>query len=381
MSEQIEEYNEKNESDSRYVSEQSILFSEYADETSSLALWLKDIVEEVKMAIQDGDDGDRDNIMYNEPFAEHFLRLCKLLPLWCGVTCKVFFATSVTSSSANVESYFKDVKHTLKDIIPASADVFLQHHMDGIDDSIITASQKYAKIIKMNITEKSQQLADSEDLGKNVAYDDDPVLGFLNPFNQEEEDECTIGSNVEVEGNSSGAATECIACLDGNHPTGAHTCVKCHKNVHILDGCSFPIGSEEEGHGSKRICASCHSNEQSATQQKIAKEMNTKESWKPKKQRVKKSIYLQKNPAFNLMSDTKKCRIALLKNGSKFLAARRVNGKNVVFANTCAFDAIAQALAGAYAYYPYYRERMGDTQSDQLLTIAIALAKKYAFTI
>lgn len=87
-------------------------------------------------------------------------------------------------------------------------------------------------------------------------------------------------------------STNCIACTEGNFPTGAHTCIKCNKNVHILPGCSFSIGSEE-GYGTKRICISCRSEEQKSTQTQDAREMNSEDQWKPKKSKVKQSVYLQ----------------------------------------------------------------------------------------
>lgn len=226
----------------------------------------------------------------------------------------------MTSSSANVESYFKDVKHTLKNLIPARADVFLQHHLDGINDLIITASQKYAKLIDLNVDKTSKSSTDTADKLDPVTYDDDSDFDARQLFNrspsvdEEEEEDRNRKSNEEREeliedGNrftncssdeedrNSKSNTEtntqkdieaiestntCIACKEGNFPTGAHTCIKCNKNVHILPGCSFSIGSEE-GYGTKRICISCHSIEQKSTQSQEAKAMNMVEKWGPKK--------------------------------------------------------------------------------------------------
>lgn len=375
------------------------------DEKVSLNDWLEEIKNDVNVIVQEEDDGDRDNIMLNVEFAAHFLRLCKLLPLWSGISCKVFGSKSVTSSSANVESYFKDVKHTLEDIIPASADVFLQNHLDGINDSIITASQRYAKLININVAEITKVPSpNSTNLGNPITYDGDSDFDASQLFTpcSPDKDDHNSNSNSELEelgakdsesNNSSFASSQenspnekcrantsksnasCICCSQGNFPTGAHKCIKCGKNVHIFEGCSYSIGSEE-GYGSKRICMSCHSEKQKSTRSQDVKEMNTIEKWKAKKQKGKQSIYLQNNPAFNLMSDTKKTKIGLLKNGTLCQTTKRVLGEAIQFSNTCAFDSIAQALAGAYAYYPCYRKCMITKQSDALMKIAIYLANK-----
>lgn len=174
----ISHYDKENENDVRHINEQSNLIEVENNQATSIVEWIGYIVDEVKIHVEDEDDGDRYNIMLNIDFAAHFLRLCKLLPFWRGVTCNSFGSTTVTSSSANVESYFKDVKHTLRDIIPASADVFVQNHMDGIDDSIITASQKYVKFIDMNIGEKTKGTSDLGELYNPVTYDWFRFRGF-----------------------------------------------------------------------------------------------------------------------------------------------------------------------------------------------------------
>lgn len=88
----------------------------------------------------------------------------------------------------------------------------------------------------------------------------------------------------------------------------------CHKNVHILDGCSFSIGSEE-GYGSQRICVACHQKKDKSAKAQNVIEMNYEDVW-ARKPRVKGSKYLQPNPLFNIMSETKKQTIGLLKNGN-----------------------------------------------------------------
>lgn len=76
------ELDENNESDCRYNYEQENLLSSHeSDDKTKLSAWLNDIKDEVKFYLENEDNGDRDNIMLNDEFASHFLRLCKMLPL------------------------------------------------------------------------------------------------------------------------------------------------------------------------------------------------------------------------------------------------------------------------------------------------------------
>lgn len=114
-----------------------------------------------------------------------------------------------------------------------------------------------------------------------------------------------MDTNIEI-------SNECIACNNNDLPTGAHTCIACGKNVHILPGCSFSL-NESEGYGEKRICKSCMVSKKRksisldgkmATSTKIVKsqqsiEMNYEEQW-GKKKRVKSSRYLQPDPMWSV---------------------------------------------------------------------------------
>jgi len=48
----------------------------------------------------------------------------------------------------------------------------------------------------------------------------------------------------------------CIACTNGDYPTGLHKCMFCKKSVHTF-GCSISISGSNEGCGQKRICKDC----------------------------------------------------------------------------------------------------------------------------
>lgn len=297
------EFNLHDETDIRYVEEQRSLLAEMeSGEDTTLGVWLKEIKDDVEITVQE-DDGDRDNIMMNKDFAAHFLRLCKLLPLWSGISCNIFSSPTITSSSANVESYFKDVKLVLKDILPANADHFLHTHMNSIHDLIITASQKYAKLIDVNTIEitKGSEVQKSTQSPDSLLHDDDSVSQMEELFARtsfEEKDSTETPKNTgETDNNNvtstnqNGSIGECIACSQGNFPIGAHTCIKCKKNVHIFPECSVAI-SEEEGFGTKRLCISCHMENRKTSQSHDTEAMNIREVWGPKKVKVRKAFIL-----------------------------------------------------------------------------------------
>lgn len=101
----------------------------HGDENVPISQWLNDIKLAVEEFLKYNDKGDTDNVYYNVEFAKHFLRLCKLFPLWSTISCKSLGTLATVSSSANAESYSKDVKHVHADIIPCFADVFAKHYI------------------------------------------------------------------------------------------------------------------------------------------------------------------------------------------------------------------------------------------------------------
>lgn len=322
----------------------------------SIKSWLNDIKLNVKKIVDTEDDGNNDNIYYNPEFAKHCLRICNLLPLWSAISCKIFNSKSKTSSSANIESYFKDVKYVYKDIIPCSVDMFAQKHIEGIEQHVITASKKYADFVGPIISKRNPELQDTEE---GVGGSD-----LIERLPQKTISFQEVESNEEI---------SCMVCRDGNKPTGAHTCTLCGKNIHIISGCSFPVGddcAEKEGYGSKRICAQCY-----IKSSKLRDALNTRDEWaKPSK--TKKSVYLQKNPQFDLITMDKKQNISLLKNGNLSTRGIKFRGKSIILRNTCAFDSLTQAIAGAYAYHRKFRQ-FADEQKDEIFELAILLAKQY----
>lgn len=359
---------------------------EYLDTVSSrFTDWIDDIERDARTTVENGDEGDRDNLMYNLPFVKFFKRLCKLLPLWSAVCCDIFNSPYETSSSGNVESDFKNVKLSLKDIIPCRVDLFVERHLQMLDGAVRIASQKYFSYVDNDSesgNERGSILSESDHETNNLAEKSVRLIP---------DDEYT---------NSSG----CVACNNNHLPSNAHTCCVCGKNVHILSGCSLSIG-EKEGFGEKRICMVCSTSTKSTTSSKKhhnettqptkeldnerqekdvvkesrptratkskstetfsstrksvkqpaksekkctfggvtktkANELNHTEKWKKK---IKRSYYLQPSPHWDLITNVdKKVKIGMLRNGGISKTTHRVNNRTVALQNTCAFDSVVQ---------------------------------------
>lgn len=397
--------------------------------TSMFSDWIKNIEEEARILVQNSDEGDRDNLMYNLSFVGFFRRLCKLLPLWSAVCCELFNSPYETSSSANVESDFKNVKLSLKDVIPCRVDVFVDHHLQMLDGAIKIASQRYFQYVDDECSNESISITEIEE---TLDHQGDQFI----------QDKSTEG-NTELSQD-----TYCIACKNNHLPSNAHTCYICGMNVHVLPGCSISVG-EEEGFGEKRLCITCSAstissaqptslatesaqntsdNKQkpsrsivklgqptsqatkltqnaSANQQKRSnkqfgkgivkvkmQELNQKEKWKKK---IKRSHYIKPSPHWDLITNVdKKIKLGILRNGSISTTTHRVGKKTVALSNTCAFDSVAQVkletisihtagvydnvfqiLAAAYAYILHYRPYC-ERSDDAIHEIAILLAKK-----
>lgn len=215
---------------------------------SPFTTWLDDIVKSADETVSYDDDGNRDNVMYNPTFANDFIRLCKILPLWSGISCDPFGIDEVTSSSSNVESDFKNIKQSLANIIPCSVDIFVQEHIELLRGASIEASQQhnYVKFIgRKNVDfEKSNEEDENSEL-KDVS-----------------EDERNVSiENIQCSPDLSGILIPTLfECRNGGEPGGAHRCIRCKKTVHILPCCSVSIG-DEEGYGERRLCNECATNE------------------------------------------------------------------------------------------------------------------------
>lgn len=328
----------------------------YIDSSSSIpsiANWLDDIKSDVEETFNAQNSGEVDNVYFNEEFAKHFLRLCKLFPLWSAISCSVFGSPASVSSSANVESYFKDVKHVHRDIIPCPADVFAQNHIDRLNEETITASQQYAKFIGPKVTPKA-----GRPTSPNKESDSSTVADAINELSLSPAKSIPNDSELEeVEAareNSNEDSSSCFVCRDGNSPSGAHTCILCAKKVHTIDGCSKPV-NDGEGYGTKRICMECsrQKEEREKKSQQTKDALNTKDEWNRKSK--KSSYYMSQNPQFDLVKDKQK--IGLLKYGNLSKKAINVKGKMVAFEDTSSSDALIQAMeakVAKFSNFPFY---------------------------
>lgn len=100
-------------------------------------------------AIMFYDDVNYNNVYYNPELATDFIRICKILPLRSGISCSIFESDVVTSSSANIESEFNNVKQSLADMIPCSADTFVESHIEMFREETIRSSHNsnYLKLV------------------------------------------------------------------------------------------------------------------------------------------------------------------------------------------------------------------------------------------
>lgn len=340
----------------------------------SFTSWLDNIVRNVENVVLLHDNGDRDNLMFNTSFAKHFLRLCKMLPLWSAICIDFFNISDITSSSANVESYFKEVKQSFKDFIPCSVDKFMVEILDMTKSMIIEASHnsKYVRFIgDIPINETSdEEINDSTSFTANIETTEDLSSSGLNDTDEHERSKNATGKqSASIIGNTRKNKTNtndstisnlhgiddqsknarknqsihsiaCVACANNDEPTGAHKCAVCGKNVHVFPECSVTCG-DAEGYGEKRICISCHESENAVP--KSSQEMHYKETWGKKPQKTS-SKYMRAMPNWSLNTNiNKKTKIGLLRNGNLTSTTHKAGSREVVgLTNTCTVDSFMQ---------------------------------------
>lgn len=343
--------------------------------TSPFTAWLDDIVKSADETVVCSDDGDRDNVMYKPTFANDFIRLCKILPLWSAISCDLFEIDEVTSSSSNVESDFKNLKQSLADIIPCSVDTFVEEHIELLRGATIEASQQnnYLKFIgNENIeTEKSN---DAEVEGNESGKSGD-TRGERNDAAERQHDSIIANSeisldkwnkwkaimenadhsdhsleNIQRNQSPSHNSMPIVGCRNGGEPGGAHRCIECDKAVHILPCCSVSIG-DEEGYGERRLCNACVRSRKSLrtsspilpSVSQAVSEMEYNESWNKTKKKTT-SKYMKTAPNWSLnLNIQKKVKLGILQNGNLSNTTYKIDDKQkVALTNTCTFDSICQ---------------------------------------
>lgn len=323
-------------------------------EDDSISTWIIDLKSKCAEIVNNGnDDGDRDNLMYNDEFVKKMSILCKKMPMWSAINMKTFKSDDITASSAISESYFKNIKQSFKDIIPCSLDTFVGEHITSMQGSIKLSSNKIM-----------QTDNDEQDLQK--------------------EPEANMTSNENT--------LQCMACKNGDFPSGAHTCTFCKRSVHLLDGCSVPItqsdeADESEGYGQQRICINCNQNRARHTgNNNDVAEMHYEENWRgqntSQKQNVKRSKFLSAATEWTITNNdeapAKRTVIGLLQNGAsnQIKAANVGDNTYISLKSTSAFDSVCQLLCISYVDSESYRILIDDFAEDEIFEVVKTLAKK-----
>lgn len=139
----------------------------------------------------------------------------------------------------------------------------------------------------------------------------------------------------------------CITCADGNFPTDAHKCFQCGKNIHILENCSVTLGgTDSEGYGEKRLCIACAktdevNDENAEFNRKDLPPSDQSKNYIERHQyrRITKYSGFRPDDSRDSLFRNKDKPISVKKNGNKpELSSLKLNGKEISFRSTCAFD-------------------------------------------
>ncbi|KAF0688892.1 NOF-FB transposable element protein, partial [Aphis craccivora] len=239
--------------------------------------WTKSIANECQLKVDLGIKGIEDNVQYELEIVPHIINAMKLFPCWSGIMRPLFGYGSETASSSRIESNFNNLKHRVfhNDVLPLRVDTFLE------------------KIIQYYRGDHLLLQGSTQNIDEREKYDDiinednenDIELGEYGNHEVEEDHEDSaddeiridhgddIGQLVNCERDSNLIAqrpsNSCLACSNGDFPTGLHKCKICQTNVHLF-GCSVPATGTEEGCGEERLCLICAD---------IAVENNATEKW------------------------------------------------------------------------------------------------------
>lgn len=181
-------FEESNQTDMELIYNNSHIMSE-----------ITTIFNECRVQANEGnDEGSHENMQFNPGLANRIKDFCKFIPIWSAVMVPIFKYGSQTQSSASSESLFNDLKNRVfkHKTLPLRIDEFIKIHIKTIDGTMVLSS-----------TSISDKRMDIEPANVSQCADTD--------------------------------TTTCIACKNGDLPTGAHKCCTCFVNIHILDGCSI----------------------------------------------------------------------------------------------------------------------------------------------
>lgn len=112
------------------------------DEEEDIDGWLNEwilsiehIAREKYVTESTGSVYEKNNFHYLPSFSKSFLKFLKTYPLWSAIMTQHYNVNELTASSANVESYFNDLKNRSfhNDKLPIRADKFVCKHMKEIE--------------------------------------------------------------------------------------------------------------------------------------------------------------------------------------------------------------------------------------------------------
>lgn len=283
-------------------------------------------------------DGEK-NTLFNPAFAPFLLNLCKTIFLWSAVNAKFFHANKNANSTANVESYFKDVKTSLKDKIPCRVDEFLAEHIDMINGMTIDASQDYVEFVNaaggLAKFREAIQLNECEIEGNETSFLDELTENFNNEgtTNDLHDDDSQLSGSEKNENRKNTSDTT----LDENiHNQESDSCVESSSIVNESET-SAPSQNENLS------LATSTPNRNIRKNCTLSMNLNEKEKWS--KQNRGKGKFLHPMPYLRLMTSEKKVpKIGFIRNASLSTVTYKINGKNVKLKNTCGIDSLVQVI-------------------------------------
>lgn len=274
----------------------------------------------------------------------------KLFPCWSGIMRTIFGYGSETASSSRIESNFNNLKHRVfkNDVLPLRVDTFLEKLIKYYRGDNLLLQGSTPNVNEIQICDN---IVDEDTENDKELYFDHVAETELEGIIDHEYDIADKG-NCETDGNLvvQSSSNSCLACRNGDFPTGLHKCRTCRKNVHLF-GCSIPASNTEEGCGEERICLICAG---------IIVENNAIEKWgkrhssESSKKSRSASSYLSKQPGFdelNLNEKGSSASVYFLKNGNLFknrsIQIKELSGFNdkFILSNTCAVDSLITVLA------------------------------------
>lgn len=262
--------------------------------------WVSSLSQAALEKVDEGGEGDHDNLQYLPKIVSEIVREGKYLPLWTAIMIPVFDMEDVsgeTASSAPVESEMNDIKHRVfrHKNLPMRVDDFIQVHIVAMGGSASIIAASYRDLNEHHMQRKTgsdendddkeeEELEDEEDVNQpdENEHNDDGPEKIQKGCSGDEQSDKEYGD--EGQGNREHAQPSerpeskkkekttrkesCPACMNKHFPTGAHKCINCNRPVHIFETCSLPVGGEEEGFGEKRLCIRCSEEKSSGEKQK-----------------------------------------------------------------------------------------------------------------